>query len=149
MRRAIERTQTWTVAQAEVERRVKLGRLKGNYFAGAGYLTGTRVLGLPSMSSQHASLWASDPLRSLIREVATRELAAPSSLRGGAPAPILPVRTLEFLPVRACPQGSMERSERPRRGDVEVPGSAASRCAHPTASGPASDSVPSDARPGG
>ena len=58
---------------SRTSRRVKLGRLKGNYFAGAGYLTGTRVLGLPSMSSQHASLWASDPLRSLIREVATED----------------------------------------------------------------------------
>ena len=60
----------WRVdPDSRTSRRVKLGRLKGNYYAGAGYLTGTRVLGLPSMSSQHASLWASDPLRSLIREV--------------------------------------------------------------------------------
>ena len=62
----------WRVdPDSRTSRRVKLGRLKGNYYAGAGYLTGTRVLGLPSMSSQHASLWASNPLQSLIREVAT------------------------------------------------------------------------------
>ena len=62
----------WKVdPDSRTSRRVKLGRLKGNYYAGAGYLTGTRVLGLPSMSARHASLWASDPLRSLIREVAT------------------------------------------------------------------------------
>ena len=60
----------WRVdPDSRTSRRVKLGRLKGNYFAGSGYLTGTRVLGLPSMSSRHASLWASGPLRSLIREV--------------------------------------------------------------------------------
>ena len=63
----------WRVdPDSRTSRRVKLGWLKGNYFAGAGYLTGTWVLGLPSMNFRHASLWASDPLRSLIRDVAIK-----------------------------------------------------------------------------
>ena len=73
----------WKVdPDSRTSRRVKLGRLKGNYYAGAGYLTGTRVLGLPSMSARHASLWASAPAAVADSRGRHREPAAPPSMRG-------------------------------------------------------------------
>ena len=47
-------------------RRVKEGRLKKAPFAGA------RVLGVPSLSRRHASLWESEELLSLIRDIGSQ-----------------------------------------------------------------------------
>ena len=46
-----------------LSRYVKEGRLKKAPFAGA------RVLGVPSLSRRHASLWESEELLSLIRDI--------------------------------------------------------------------------------
>ena len=54
-------------AQARAARRsLKEGRLKKAPFAGA------RVLGVPSLSRRHASLWESEELLSLIRDIGSQ-----------------------------------------------------------------------------
>ena len=49
-----------------LSRYVKEGRLKKTPFAGA------RVLGVPSLSRRHASLWESEELLSLIRDIGSQ-----------------------------------------------------------------------------
>ena len=80
LRRAfgIRDVREWRIdPKTRTSRRIKLGRLKRNYLTTRKDLVGVRVLGVPSMSRSHASLWASDPLRERIREAVAHLLSSP------------------------------------------------------------------------